>query len=65
MKNKKIKPIEVEPLNSIEDVLFEARKAAFNKMYIPENIKKKYNFIINEKTKKTIIEEKRSKIKTP
>ena len=48
----------IEPLNSIENVLFEARKEAFNKTYIPENVREKYNFIINEETKQTIIEKK-------
>lgn len=64
LKTKQKNPIEVEPLNSIEDVLNAAKEIAYSKIYIPENIKKKYKFTINKKTKECLIEEKRSKTKT-
>ena len=49
----------MEELNSIEAVLFECKKAALNKIYIPESLKEKYNFVCDEKTKRCYIEAKK------
>ena len=47
-----------EPISSIEDVLFYAKVAAFEKVYMPDGIKNKYRFVINEETKQCTVESK-------
>lgn len=54
-----MKQKETENITSIEDVLFEAKKAAFKKVYIPEHLSDQYEFIINETTKKCTIKRKK------
>lgn len=48
-----------EELNSIEAVLFECKKNAFKKMYVPESLLEKYDFIADEKTKECYIQKKK------
>jgi len=49
----------IEPLNSIEDVLNAAKLVALEKIYIPENIREKYVFVLDKKTNKTVIKDKK------
>lgn len=48
----------IEQSNSIENVLIAAKVNALNKIYIPKDIKKKYKFVVNKKTKQTVIEKR-------
>lgn len=40
----------MEELNSIEKVLIEAKKVAYERVYIPKHIKEKYEFKITAKS---------------
>ncbi len=55
---KNLKP--AETLNSIQDVLNAAKIAALGKIWIPENIKEKYVFVLDKKSNRTVIEKKKS-----
>jgi len=52
-----------EELNSIEAVLFECKKVAFSKIYMPKSLLKKYDFVADEKTKQCYIQKKNLKQK--
>jgi len=50
----------MEELNTIKSILFECKKDAFSKIYVPEILLKKYDFTIDEKTKKCYIKKKQN-----
>lgn len=47
-------------LNSIKSILFECKKIALSKVYIPKRISEKYNFVINEEDKECYINKNES-----
>lgn len=47
-----------EPFGCTRDITLEAQRIALSKIFMPEGISKKYNFVINKETKESTIEKK-------
>ncbi|MFA6397350.1 MAG: hypothetical protein WDK96_00695 [Candidatus Paceibacterota bacterium] len=48
----------IEPENPLQYALFLARVEAFRKAWIPDNLRKKYSFVIDKKNLQTVIIDK-------